>query len=448
MKFDLFISHASEDKENVARPLADQLRARGLRVWLDETEIKLGDSLRRSIDYGLSKSKFGLVILSPDFLRKEWPQKELDGLVAREDGSAKVILPIWHNITRSEIVAYSPLLADKLAALTSKGLNYVVDQVIIAVKSIETSPSNSESALAPVKYQSYDFQNLVIQMLDRVQELADAGLRGVTGTPTGFYDLDRFTSGFQSESLVMVAGRPSSGKTAFVLSLADHVGCIERVPVVMFSPNESAALLTNRMICASGNIEPHHLRSGLLTEAEWPSLVEAIERSRHAAFHVYDANDISYGDIQSECRRLVELRGALGLVIVDSLQLVNQENNQNLDLGSLCRRLKGLAREIKCTILVTVDLDRRVHALADNRPALADLIELGEIDRYADLVLFLYRDEMHPPESIETEIAEVIVAKQKDGAPTGTVRLGFRKNTGKFENLSRSWIGPSENGEG
>lgn len=436
MNFDVFISHASEDKEQLVRPLAKQLRERGLKVWLDETELKLGDSLRRSIDHGLSRSRYGLVILSPDFLRKEWPQKELDGLVAREDGTEKVILPIWHNVTRSDIVAYSPMLADKMAAPTSNGLVYVVDQVIKVVRSIEIASGGFESEQVTVEHQSHDFHNLIVEMLDRVQEAADSGLPGITGVPSGFYDLDRFTGGFQAESLVVVAGRPSSGKTAFALNVADHVGCNERLPILIFCLNDSAPQVTNRMACASGNIKPHHLSRGLLTDLEWPSLVEAIEKLRHAPLHIHDTNNLSFESIQAECRRLVELRGALGLVIVDSLQGLNQASSQDADLSGICRRLKGLAREIRSPILVLTDLSRKLEARPDKRPTLGDLGELGEIDRHADLVLFLHRDERYRSEFSETEIAEVIVAKQRDGSPTGTVRLGFRKDFGKFENLA------------
>lgn len=436
MNFDVFISHASEDKEQLVRPLAKQLRERGLKVWLDETELKLGDSLRRSIDHGLSRSRYGLVILSPDFLRKEWPQKELDGLVAREDGTEKVILPIWHNVTRSDIVAYSPMLADKMAAPTSNGLVYVVDQVIKVVRSIEIASGGFESEQVTVEHQSHDFHNLIVEMLDRVQEAADSGLPGITGVPSGFYDLDRFTGGFQAESLVVVAGRPSSGKTAFALNVADHVGCNERLPILIFCLNDSAPQVTNRMACASGNIKPHHLSRGLLTDSEWPSLVEAIEKLRHAPLHIHDTNNLSFESIQAECRRLVELRGALGLVIVDSLQGLNQASSQDADLSGICRRLKGLAREIRSPILVLTDLSRKLEARPDKRPTLGDLGELGEIDRHADLVLFLHRDERYRSEFSETEIAEVIVAKQRDGSPTGTVRLGFRKDFGKFENLA------------
>lgn len=134
MEYDLFISHASEDKSEIVRPLAERLQNRGLRVWLDEQELTLGDSLRRSIDQGLSRSRYGLVILSPAFFHKEWPNKELDGLVAREDGREKVILPIWHNVGAADIIEYSPALADKLAVSTSLGLAHVTDRIIEAVR--------------------------------------------------------------------------------------------------------------------------------------------------------------------------------------------------------------------------------------------------------------------------------------------------------------------------
>ena len=144
MEYDVFISHASEDKLDVALPLFSHLTNLGLRVWIDEFELTLGDSLRRKIDQGLAKSKFGVVILSPAFFEKEWPNKELDGLVAREDGTDKVILPIWHNVGAGEIVWYSPMLADKLAVSTSRGLDYVADQIVRAVKdsTFEINPSS------------------------------------------------------------------------------------------------------------------------------------------------------------------------------------------------------------------------------------------------------------------------------------------------------------------
>lgn len=150
MDFDVFVSHASEDKSRVARPLVSQLTELGLRVWFDEFELTLGDSLRRSIDKGLSKSRYGIVILSPDFLKKEWPNKELDGLVAREDGKEKVILPIWHNVTVEDVARFSPILADKVAISTEHGIQAVAQHVMHAVNKkrdppLASPPSFSES---------------------------------------------------------------------------------------------------------------------------------------------------------------------------------------------------------------------------------------------------------------------------------------------------------------
>lgn len=131
--WDVFISHAGEDKETVARPLADVLVRRGLRVWIDEQQLTIGDSLRRKIDYGLAKSRYGLVILSKSFFNKDWPQKELDALVSREDDKDKVILPIWHDISKAEVISFSPLLAAKLAIATSEGIDKVADAILRAV---------------------------------------------------------------------------------------------------------------------------------------------------------------------------------------------------------------------------------------------------------------------------------------------------------------------------
>lgn len=156
MRYDVFISHASEDKARVAIPLAHQLKKLGLRVWFDEFELTLGDSLRRSIDHGLSESKFGIVILSPNFFRKEWSKRELDGLVARDDGREKVILPIWHNITKDEIAKLSPLLADKLAVPTSHGIKRIAEQVFQVVRSSSKATTSKQITRRAPKSHTYD----------------------------------------------------------------------------------------------------------------------------------------------------------------------------------------------------------------------------------------------------------------------------------------------------
>lgn len=431
MEFDIFISHASEDKDVVVRPLADQLRQKGLRVWFDETEIKLGDSLRRSIDHGLSKSKYGLVVLSPDFLKKEWPQKELDGLVAREDGSEKVILPVWHNLTRTDVVNFSPPLADKLAVLTSKGLAHVVDEILKAIAPVDSASKISKPSQETSQSQNID--GLLVKILDNILELSDAGQPSVTGVPTGFTDLDLFTSGFQAESVVVVAGRSNTGKTAFVLNVANHVACNEGLPVLIFTQSDSAEQTTNRILAVSSKIPASKLRIAALTDTDWPVYTESIEKLSQSCIAIHDASGVTIDDIRTECRHRLNLHGALGLVVIDSLQHIEPSNRSVADTLCICRQLKTLAREIHSPILLISDLSPALESRADKRPFLNDL---GDIDRFADVVLFLHRDAIYNKgDSFDQEVAEVIVAKQKDGGPVGTVRLNFHTRNGTFENM-------------
>jgi replicative DNA helicase len=434
MEFDLFISHASEDKDSVVRPLAQLLRDSGLRVWLDETEIKLGDSLRRSIDHGLSKSKYGLVILSPDFLRKEWPQKELDGLVAREDGREKVILPVWHNVTREEVTNFSPPLADKLAVPTSKGLPEVVN-VIQRVFS-------KQNSIVPIpippqeKSRSHDIHSLIVKVLDKVQSLSDAGASPITGIHTGFTDLDLITSGLQVESLVVVAGSTNSGKTAFALNIAKHVACDEGLPVLIFTPNDSAVHTTNRILGVISKISAYRLRTARLSDEDWPRYSEAVEQLVNSPTVINDSSVITYDDIEVECRQRLSMHGALGLVIVDSIECIEDSTDGPTDYQSVSRRMKALAREIGSPVMLVSDVSEGVKSRADKRPILQDL---DGLDRFTDLVLFTHRPSASN-RSITTdpELLEIIVAKQKNGGITGTVRLNLDSGSGTIESATVS----------
>lgn len=433
MEFDIFISHASEDKDAVVRPLAEQLRQRGLRVWIDETEIKLGDSLRRSIDHGLSKSRYGLVVLSPDFFRKEWPQKELDGLVARENGVEKIILPVWHNVNRTDVASFSPPLADKLAVPTSMGLSHVTNEIFKALA--PASPISKLFNSSQEISKSKNIDELLLKIMDQVLELSDAGQMPVTGATTGFTDLDLFTSGFQAESLVIVAGCDNSGKTAFSLNIAEHVACNEGLPVLIFTSSDSAVQITNRILAVSSNIPASRLRVAMLTDEDWPVYVKSIEKLRGSSIAVHDSSDMTIDDIQKECAQRLNSHGALGLVVIDSLQHIGASNKSVSETVEICRKLKSLAREIHAPILIISDLTHALDSRLDKRPFLSDL---GGIDRFADVVIFLFREAIYSGgNSFDQEVIEVIVAKQKDGGPAGTLRLNFFPRTGKFENISR-----------
>lgn len=428
MKYDVFISHASEDKEEIARPLATLLQARGLKVWLDEMNLTLGDSLRRNIDLGLTSSRFGLVILSPSFLSKEWPQKELDGLVARENDSTKVILPIWHKVSRDEIVKYSPILADKLAAPTSKGLGYVVDQVVNAVGRVDNrKPSDKYEEERP---RGRDVDELVVDMLDRIMELSDHDFPGFTGVATGFLDIDNLINGLQPGTLTILAGRPLSGKSAFALAVAQHVGTVEGLPVAFFSMATKASHTTERLVCTLGRIEPTHLRTGQLVDEEWPKLTEAIERLRHASIYICDNPTTSVHDIISESRQRAKSWGAIGTIIIDSIQHL-AENKKNIE--ETCRELKQLARELNCPVLATSTLHLPTEKRLDPRPILEDFYQMGAVDLHSDVVLLSYRDESQKLTQSGTRTMEVIVAKQRDLSGPATVRLSISP-IGSIEN--------------
>lgn len=430
MNYDVFISHASEDKDAVARPIAELLRSRGLRVWLDEMELKLGDSLRRSIDLGLANSRYGLVILSSHFLSKEWPQKELDGLVAREDGSQKVILPVWHNVSRADIVSYSAPLADKLAAPTSKGLAYVVDAV---VRAIEVPVLTQTAATTPEREgNGFGIEALLIGLLDRIVELTDHGSPEATGVQTGFRDLDRLTDGLQPGTLTLVAGRPLTGKTAFALEVVQHVGITEGLPVMLFAPGTPAQKTAERLVSSIGRIAPNRLRTAKLADEDWQKLINAVEGLRRAPIHIFDEPSTSVFNVQSEAKRRAKLWGAVGVVVVDSLQhLLGNECN---DIGEICRQLKLLARELNCPVLVTSSLTRVVETRFDKRPILSDLEEVGDVSLHTDLVVFIYREAMYNPYQSEPETLEAIVAKQRDTGLLATVKLTLDSD-GRLSNV-------------
>lgn len=437
MKYDIFISHASEDKDEIARPLAQHLIGRGFRVWLDEMELCIGDSLRRRIDEGLANSSFGVVVLSPSFFRKEWPNKELDGLVAREDGKATVILPIWHNVCRDDIVEFSPPLADKLAAPTSKGLHHVVDQVVKAVTSRKRANAGNvpaEQRLPVESEKGHSIDDLILQVIDRVSELAEHGAEPVTGVRTGFIDLDGITAGLQPGTLNLLAGRPETGKTTFALEVAQHVATVEGLPVVVFAPATSARQTADRLLCLTGNISQARLRIAALSDDEWGRLPEAVDRLGRSALFVYDSPDTTIAEVKVEVGKRARLSGALGAVVVDSLQELM--GGVADDSAAICRELKKLAREYNCPILLTSHLTRTVETRADKRPYLSDLKEVGEIDPYTDVVLFLYRDSLYSWTSLEPDVVEVIVAKQRESGVVATVKLALSKDAGRLVNLA------------
>ena len=294
---------------------------------------------------------------------------------------------------------------------------------------------------AKLKQGFQGMDSLVAALLDRVQELADSP-QDVTGVRTGFYDLDKMTAGFQAGDLIVLAARPSMGKTALAINVAEHVALHDRLPVAVFSMEMGAAQLAVRIVGLIGCIDQSHLRNGRLTDSEWPRLTEAVEKLRNIPLHIDESAGLTSTELRANARRLARQCGHLGLIVVDYLQLMNDssgnEENRATELGEISRGLKMLAKELQCPVLALSQLNRSVETRTDKRPMMSDLRESGAIEQDADVIMFMYRDDYYNKDSsTEPGVAEVIIAKQRNG-PTGTVKLAFLKPIIKFESLAYS----------
>ncbi len=282
---------------------------------------------------------------------------------------------------------------------------------------------------------------LVVDLLDRVQEMAD-NPNDITGVPTGFYDLDRMTSGLQAGDLVVLAARPSMGKTAFAINIAEHVALNEGLPVAVFSMEMGAAQLAVRVVGSIGRIDQGHLRTGKLTDEEWPRLTDAIERLRTVSLHIDETPGLTPSELRANARRLARKCGKLGLIVVDYLQLMSGSSggdgdNRATELGEISRGLKMLAKELQCPVIALSQLNRGVEQRTDKRPMMSDLRESGAIEQDADIIMFIYRDDYYNKDSKDPGVAEIIIGKQRNG-PTGAVRLTFLKPLTRFESLASS----------
>lgn len=246
----------------------------------------------------------------------------------------------------------------------------------------------------------------------------------LTGIPSGFPDLDLKTSGFQPSDFILVAARPSMGKTSFALNIAQNAALFTNLPVAIFSLEMSKEQLVNRMICSTANIDSQKLRTGNLDDDDWPKLAAAMAPLSTAPIYIDDTPGISVMDIRAKCRRL-KLEKNLGMVLIDYLQLMQGKGNpesRQQEVSEISRSLKGLARELQVPIVTLSQLSRAPEARSDHRPVLSDIRESGAIEQDADIVMFLYRDDYYNKDSEKKNIAELIIAKHRNG-PTGTVEL-------------------------
>lgn len=281
-----------------------------------------------------------------------------------------------------------------------------------------------------------DIRDLVIKSLEGI-EAASKHHGGVTGVATGFIDLDYKTAGMQPADLVLIAARPSMGKTAFVLNIAEHAALKSKVPTVIFSLEMSAVQITNRFLAMNARVDAQKMRTGNLSDADWANLHESAVALAEAPLIIDDTPGITISEMRSKCRQYKYEKG-VGMIIIDYLQLMSaghRVESREKEISEISRALKSLARELKCPVLACSQLSRAVEQRPDKRPMLSDLRESGAIEQDADVIMFIYRDEYYNKDRDDNKgIAEIIIGKQRNG-PTGTVTLKSQLEYTRFNNL-------------
>ncbi len=289
---------------------------------------------------------------------------------------------------------------------------------------------------------SKDFSHLKEILIETYNKIEELYLRKshIIGVPTGFAEFDRMTAGLQPSDLILIAARPAMGKTSFALNIVQHAALRAGVPVAIFSLEMSKEQLVTRMICSEAMIDSHKLRTGNLEDEEWKKFAKALALLSNAPIYIDDTPAITVAEMRAKCRRLKLKEKGLGLVMVDYLQLMTARGrfeSKQQEIAEISRSLKALARELNVPVLALSQLSRAPETRADHRPILSDLRESGAIEQDADIVAFLYRDEYYNPDTDKKHIAELIIAKHRNG-PTGTIELLFLDKHTKFKDLEKN----------
>lgn len=293
-----------------------------------------------------------------------------------------------------------------------------------------------EIAQRKFKQAFYAVKDIVKDSFKTIEELYERK-ELVTGVPSGFHELDKLTSGFQKSDLIVLAGRPSMGKTALALNIAAHAATEAQVPCAVFSLEMSKEQLVQRLLCSEAQVNAQKLRGGFLSESDWPKLTRAAGALSDAKIYIDDSPGMNVIEMRAKARRLQREKG-LGFVVVDYMQLmrgVGYIESREREISEISRSLKALAKELNLPVMALSQLNRALESRTDKRPQLADLRESGSIEQDSDVVMFVYRDDVYHKESEDAGTAEIIVGKQRNG-PTGTVKLAFLRHFTRFENLA------------
>ncbi|MEX1029023.1 MAG: replicative DNA helicase [Paenibacillaceae bacterium] len=346
--------------------------------------------------------------------------------------------------TASNVGYYAEILEEKaMLRRLIRAATQIVSSGYASAEDVNQLISDAEQKILEISNRRGDgfisIRDVLMEVFERVEFLFNHK-GGTTGIASGFPDLDKMTSGFQRNDLIIVAARPSVGKTAFALNIAQNVGVRAKESVAIFSLEMSASQLVQRMICAEANVDAGRMRTGFLESDDWEKLTMAIGSLSEAEIYIDDSPSITVADIRAKCRRLKKERG-LGMIVIDYLQLIHGRSgggdNRQQEVSEISRTLKAIARELEVPVIALSQLSRGVEQRQDKRPMMSDLRESGSIEQDADIVAFLYRDDYYNPETEKKNIIEIIISKQRNG-PTGTVELVFLKNFNKFVSVDHS----------
>lgn len=371
------------------------------------------------------------------------------------------------ELTKVGGVGYLGLVAENTPTSSNIiGYAKIVRERSIMRNLVEVGSDIVESAFSP---QGKDAQQLLDESESKIFQIADAGTseklgfidikellpkaaqriddlyqlddpNGVTGVPSGYSDLDQKTAGLQPGDLIIIAGRPSMGKTSLALNIAEHVGMEAGLPVAIFSMEMGAAQLTMRLLGSVGKLDQHKMRIGQLEDEDWPKLTNALGVLNEAPIFIDEGSALNSYEVRARARRLHRQQGKLGLIVIDYIQLMssaNEQSNENraTEVSEISRSLKALAKELNVPVVALSQLNRSVESRPDKRPMMSDLRESGAIEQDADVIMFIYRDEVYNPETAEKGVAEILLSKQRNG-PTGTVKLTFLGQYTRFENYA------------
>jgi len=354
--------------------------------------------------------------------------------------------PSAHNVRRyAEIVRECAVLRKLIEVSTEiadSALNRMGKDVGQLLDEAESKVFQIAEAGARTRQGFMEIQPLLTQVMERIDLLYHKdNPSDITGIPTGYRDLDRETSGLQPGDLIIIAGRPSMGKTALALNMAEHVAVENKLPVAVFSMEMSGSQLAMRMLGSIGRLDQHKLRTGRLSDDDWNRLTNAVGKLHDAPILVDESGALNALELRARARRLHRQYGTLGLIVVDYLQLMqatSEGENRATEISEISRSLKSLAKELKVPVVALSQLSRAVEQrTGPKRPIMSDLRESGAIEQDADLILAIYREEVYTPDTPEKGMAEIIILKQRNG-PIGTVKLTFLGEYTRFENYAQS----------